>query len=203
MIFEPQSPQFPASSLPATSAPSVEASKLETVSIQVSIPETEPQPSIDPPIFFKFEADFVESLRCIPMQVRYKLDTCGVKLKLEHWHRFDDRDRQALVTQPCDTSVTVTTYRDTLRQLVQAKTGTLPKDLPIEDNPPWSNVDAIPADVLDQAARCQITLNRKGWRSLSDLQRFALIKLSRPSHENRNFLPAAIEFGFVPIQLNH
>ncbi|HEY9298982.1 MAG TPA: nitrate reductase associated protein, partial [Phormidium sp.] len=26
--------------------------------------------------FFQFEADFVNSLRCIPMQVRYKLDTC-------------------------------------------------------------------------------------------------------------------------------
>jgi hypothetical protein len=26
--------------------------------------------------FFQFEADFVESLCCIPMQVRLKLDTC-------------------------------------------------------------------------------------------------------------------------------
>ncbi len=31
---------------------------------------------------FQFEADFVASLRCIPIQVRYKLDTCGIKLKL-------------------------------------------------------------------------------------------------------------------------
>jgi len=32
--------------------------------------------------FFQFEADFVDSLRCIPMQVRFKLATCGIKLKL-------------------------------------------------------------------------------------------------------------------------
>ncbi|MDA0674030.1 MAG: hypothetical protein O3C67_10055, partial [Cyanobacteria bacterium] len=30
---------------------------------------------------------------------------------------------------------------------------------------------------------------------LIPLQRFALIKLSRPGHENRNFLPACQEFG--------
>ena len=51
--------------------------------------------------FFKFEADFVESLRCIPMQVRMKLDTCGVKLKLTHWHQFSQQERQTLVEMPC------------------------------------------------------------------------------------------------------
>ncbi|MBD0342498.1 MAG: nitrate reductase associated protein, partial [Microcoleus sp. Co-bin12] len=36
--------------------------------------------------FFEFEADFVEALRCIPMKVRLKLDTCGIKLKLQDWN---------------------------------------------------------------------------------------------------------------------
>jgi len=35
--------------------------------------------------FFEFEADFVDSLRCIPMHVRLKLDTC-IKLKLAQWN---------------------------------------------------------------------------------------------------------------------
>lgn len=38
--------------------------------------------------FFAFEADFVVSLGCIPMRVRYKLDTCGIKLKLPQWHQL-------------------------------------------------------------------------------------------------------------------
>ncbi|MEN9210118.1 MAG: nitrate reductase associated protein [Thermostichus sp. DG02_2_bins_29] len=33
------------------------------------------------------------------------------------------------------------------------------------------------------------------WKNLEDLQRFALIKLSRSNHENKNFLPALQEFG--------
>jgi hypothetical protein len=54
--------------------------------------------------FFQFEADFVDSLRCIPMQVRMKLDTCGIKLKLTHWHQFTQQERQALVEMPCTTA---------------------------------------------------------------------------------------------------
>jgi hypothetical protein len=45
-------------------------------------------------MFFEFEADFVEALRCIPMQVRLKLDTCGIKLKLQDWNHFNQAERQ-------------------------------------------------------------------------------------------------------------
>lgn len=146
-------------------------------------------------VFFQFEADFVESLRCIPMQVRYKLDTCGVKLTLNHWHQFTDHDRRSLVDHPCNTSVSLQAYRDQLRELVHRQTGQYPKDLPIEDEPAWSCSDLIPADVLTEAARWGHALTIAQWRSLSELQRFALIKLSRPGHENRNFQSAWSEFG--------
>jgi hypothetical protein len=36
-------------------------------------------------VYFAFENDFVDTFRCIPMIVRYKLDTCGIKLKLPEW----------------------------------------------------------------------------------------------------------------------
>jgi len=29
-------------------------------------------------LLYLFETNFVDSLRCIPMQVRFKLDTCGI-----------------------------------------------------------------------------------------------------------------------------
>jgi len=148
-------------------------------------------------VFFQFEADFVESLRCIPMQVRHKLDTCGVKLTLNHWHRLTDRDRHSLVDYPCNTSVNLQAYRDRLRELVHRQTGQYPKDLPIEDKPAWSHSHVIPVDVLTEAARWGQTLTIEQWRSLSQLQRFALIKLSRPGHENRNFQPALLEFGLA------
>ena len=75
------------------------------------------------PTFFQFEADFVESLRCIPMQVRYKLDTCGVKLKLHHWHQLEDEERQGLVEMPCATIEQIADYRRHLRQWVRDSHG--------------------------------------------------------------------------------
>ncbi len=143
---------------------------------------------------FQFEADFIESLRCIPMLVRMKLDTCGVKLKLSHWHQFSQSERQQLVTMPCATPAETATYQEFLQNLVIAKTGQPAKELAIAPNPPWLDATNIPQAIQTKAAEFNITLNLEQWRDLTPAQRFALIKLSRPSHENRNFLPALKEF---------
>jgi len=144
--------------------------------------------------FFQFERDFVESLRCIPMQVRYKLDTCGVKLKLHHWHNLTADDRRLLVSAPCTTEAQIASYRDTLRQLVNDRTGETPKDLAIDPDPPW-HLPSLPDSVCQKAAEFDIQLQPEQWQTLTPLQRFALIKLSRSGHENKNFLPAIVEFG--------
>lgn len=146
-------------------------------------------------VFFQFEADFVESLRCIPMQVRYKLDTCGVKLKLQHWHQFATSDRERLVTHPCSTPQEIVNYREMLQALVVQYTGSPAKDLAIDPEPPWLQADRVPADVQAQAEQVDVAIAPAQWAALSPLKRFALGKLSRPGHENRNFLPALREFG--------
>lgn len=149
-------------------------------------------------MFFQFEADFVESLRCIPMGVRYKLDSCGIKLKLEHWHRLSDAERQELVSLPCETSTELAHYRQQLQDWTQRDWGAAAKDLPVEAQPAWLAVTTIPTNVLEAGRVLDIELNLEQWRSLSPLQRFALIKLARPSHEHRNLLPALREFGLAP-----
>jgi hypothetical protein len=148
-------------------------------------------------LFFEFEQDFVGSLRCIPMVVRHSLDTCGVKLKLEHWNRFTQAERQALVDWPCDTPAAVIAYRDRLQALITHHTGAPAQTLEISSEPAWQNLQAIPAPVLGRFQAHQIPLSVQQWTSLSELQRFALIKLSRTSHENNNFLPAVEEFGLA------
>ncbi|WP_159790391.1 nitrate reductase associated protein [Sodalinema gerasimenkoae] len=147
-------------------------------------------------IFFQFEADFVESLRCIPMQVRYKLDTCGVKLKLHHWHQLDSDERQGLVEMPCETTQEIADYRRQLRQWVRDRSGETPKDLALDPDPPWLG-DQVPETVREKGRSLDLEISDHQWATLSPLQRFALIKLSRPSHENRNFYPALQEFGLL------
>jgi len=143
--------------------------------------------------FFQFEADFVSSLRCIPMQVRFKLDTCGVKLKLSHWNQFSPSERQTLVEQPCTTEAEITAYREALQQLVKQHCGAPADTLPIETQPAWMDA-TTPPSLQEKTQEVGVTITPQKWAALTPLQRFTLIKLSRPSHENKNFLPALQEF---------
>ncbi|MDJ0772804.1 MAG: nitrate reductase associated protein [Mastigocoleus sp. MO_167.B18] len=147
--------------------------------------------------FFQFEADFVDTLRCIPMQVRLKLDTCGVKLKLFHWNQFSDHERRTLVEMPCNTPLESQGYSEYLQGLVIKQTGKKAGELEIDPHPPWSNEQEIPPTTENKAAECGVTISVEQWKNLTPLQRFALIKLSRPSHENKNFYPALKEFGLI------
>lgn len=147
--------------------------------------------------FFQFEADFVDSLRCIPMQVRYKLDTCGIKLKLSDWNHFTQAERQALVDKPCQQETEIQAYREFLQQLVQQRYGELPTELPIESHPDWMNTDTIPITIQEKAEEVGVNVTPQQWEKLTPLQRFVLLKLSRPSHENQNFVPALREFQLM------
>jgi hypothetical protein len=144
---------------------------------------------------FQFEQDFVDSLRCIPMLVRLKLDTCGVKLKLVHWNQFNTDERRSLLEIPCSTSDEIENYRQFLQDLITQKTGQPATELAIASNPPWLDLEIIPESVQSKGAETGFELTLTQWRSLTPIQRFALIKLSRASHENHNFVPALQEFG--------
>lgn len=147
--------------------------------------------------FFQFEADFVESLRCIPMQVRLKLDTCGIKLKLPQWHLFSSQERETLVNLPCKTEEEIKIYRELLQQLVLQHTGETATELPVDRDPAWKKANEIAPSVREKAREIGVEITQQQWAGLTSEQRFALIKLSRSSHENRNFLPALQEFNLL------
>jgi hypothetical protein len=146
-------------------------------------------------MFFDFEADFVDSLRCIPMSVRLKLDTCGVKLKLAEWNHFTKAECDRLVELPCERSEEIAAYREYLSQLIVAHTGREPTSIAIDPTPAWLDRHSIPASIIDRASADGVELSLAQWQELRPLQRFALIKLTRSSHENNNFVPAMKEFG--------
>lgn len=150
------------------------------------------------PSYFKFETDFVDTLQCIPMLVRMKLDNCGVKLKLVHWNQLTLAERQTAVNLPCTTPKERQAYRQWLQALIVTKTGKPAKELEIDPNPAWLNEVNIPSVVQAKAKEYNLDLSLEQWSNLAPPQRFALIKLSRPSHENKNFILAMKEFGIVP-----
>jgi hypothetical protein len=145
---------------------------------------------------FAFESDFVESLRCIPMAVRFKLDACGVKLSLRQWSRFTRQDRHRLLIQPCETPRDRGVYRASLVELVAQRAGESAQ--PLAEAPPtqWRDRGQTAPAVVDHALALGLRPpSDRQWAALSPLQRFVLIKLSRDSHDNVNFAPAMSEFG--------
>jgi len=147
---------------------------------------------------FAFEDDFVASLRCIPMAVRLKLDRCAIKLTLRQWSRFTREDRSALLTAPCRGEAEVAAYRAGLVALVALRAREAAR--PLADPPIalWEAVGEAPPVVSAYARAVGVSPPSAGqWARLSELQRFALIKLTRDSHDNVNFIPAMREFGLV------
>jgi hypothetical protein len=147
--------------------------------------------------FFNFEADFVDSLRCIPMSVRLKLDTCGVKLKLAEWNHFSPSECQQLVDLPCDHFAEIEAYKEYVSRLIFDHTKHEASLLSIDPNPPWLNEREIPSTIEIKASESQAEISLAQWSNLTPLQRFALIKLTKSQHENNNFLPALTEFGLL------
>jgi hypothetical protein len=161
-------------------------------------PEASPCGDAAAPSYFEFESDFVDSLRCIPMVVRLRLDVSGVKLKLNEWSKLGKTERCALAESPCVTGEEITAFRESLSGMVEQATGSRPSLLADLPEPVWDRSDAVPAQVIEQAGALGLAFPVRAWAALRPLQRFALVKLSRPGHENRNFLPAMKEFGLAP-----
>ena len=78
-----------------------------------------------------------------------------------------------------------------------AKVDNLATTLPTEFDPAWLDDSQIPDTVREKAREFQIEISLEQWQKLPPSQRFALIKLSRPGHENLNFYPALKEFHIV------
>ncbi|MGH8206033.1 MAG: nitrate reductase associated protein [Steroidobacteraceae bacterium] len=147
---------------------------------------------------FDFERDFAGSLHCIPMSVRLKLDCCGVKLSLKQWNRLAVDERERLLGLPCDDAHSSASYRQLLISMVETRTGQAPKSLAIESDPEWAADERIPEQLRAYMATLQLApLTTTQWAQLGRVQRFALLKLSRPGHDNDNFVPALREFGVL------
>ncbi|NOT93229.1 nitrate reductase associated protein [Ferruginibacter sp.] len=148
--------------------------------------------------YFDFEEDFVEeNMRCIPIIVRFKMDAAGIKLKLTEWSKFKRDERIQLAVLPASTSEEAKLYNNYLSQLIEKYTNNKATELTINTKPDWGNLQSIPGMLAEKAKEFNLEITKEKWSSLTNLQRFALLKLCRPGHENKNFPKAIKEFGLI------
>ena len=145
--------------------------------------------------YFRFEKDFVEDgIRCVPMIVRYKLDLAGVKLKLKEWSLFEETEREMLAHLPCHQPNEISCYRNVVVTLIKSKCNAEPGFISIVKDPAWMVSYRVDPLVAEQAEKYNFKISVRQWAALNILQRFALLKLCRAGHENRNFPLAIKEF---------
>ncbi len=148
--------------------------------------------------YFTFEKDFVEeNIRCIPMIARFKLDACGIKLKLKEWSGMTEEERTNIAEYNCSTEEELRSYRKYVKTVILFRTSHEAQDMEVEKEPAWANENSIPESVQQKLTSLNAHLEQYKWKQLNDLQRFVLVKLSRPSHENRNFPIAMKEFNLL------
>jgi hypothetical protein len=145
---------------------------------------------------FQFEAEIYESLACVPMQARRKLDAVGIKIGLAQWQRLGRGERLMICHAPANSPEECAALRLFINEATMERAGSAPKELPEEArrgaNPPKSPPERLVAHVRALGRN----LTQDNWNALDDDERYALMKLGdveRPSHN----LPSAVA-EFLP-----
>lgn len=147
---------------------------------------------------FRFEQDKYYALRRIPLAIRLKLDRCGVKLLLGDWVKFSRADREELLALPGARPEEVAAFAVRLKQFITAVGGDPDLSVPLDPNPSWAEASTLPASVKDYLTKADLPVPTLAqWKAWSELQRFAVCKLTRAGHDNKNLLPALREFGVL------
>lgn len=150
---------------------------------------------------FEFEQDGRYPLRRIPMVMRFNLDACGIKISLTAWITLSREQREELVCMPCESDYEKDLYRARLAAMLLQHANNPDASIElveVEQAPAWQNRNGLPQNMIDSLHELGLPLPTIAhWSGLSDLQRFALIKLTRSGHKNANLLPAMKEFGLL------
>jgi hypothetical protein len=140
---------------------------------------------------FKFEDEIYDSLSCLPMAARRKLDHLGIKIGLEQWQHLSRGERLMICHAPNTTEDEAEALRLFVNEVTLAKCGTPPKALPPEKrqgvNPPAS----VPQRLVESAQKSGVALTQAAWAALDDDERYALIKLGVEKESHK--LKAALE----------
>ena len=125
------------------------------------------------------------------------MDKVRIKLHLDEWSNFNVEERIRLAKMPCDNPEAMEEYYVHLSSLIKKYRNRIPTSIAKDNEKLIENMSALPQIVADKLSLFQWTISADQWEGLTELQRFALIKLSKAGHESRNFPTALKEFGLI------
>src|ERR1700720_4343352 len=125
---------------------------------------------------FKFEAEIYESLNCLPMAARRKLDAVGIKLHLAQWEQLGRGERLMICHAPADSEEEQSALRTFIEEVALARTDSPAKILSHDARRSADPPNQPPQMQAQHARVVGVELDDKAWAALDDDQRYALIK---------------------------
>jgi hypothetical protein len=142
---------------------------------------------------FQFEGEIYESLSCLPMAARRKLDLLGLKISHAQWLQLGRGERLMICHAPANSAEESEALSLFINEATVAKGGSAPKEQPeirVSARPPKSPS----ARLIENAKSAGVTLTQAAWDALDDDQRYALTKLGGAEKLSHKLKAAINEF---------
>ena len=141
---------------------------------------------------FDFEAEIYQSLSCLPMAARRKLDRLGLKISLQQWQQLSRAERLMICHAPATMPEECEVLRSFIDEVALARSGLPPRPLADASRKEAEPATEPPAILVANADKFGFALTTRAWKRLDDDERYALIKLGGGSTPSHNF-KAALE----------
>lgn len=142
---------------------------------------------------FKFEDELHQSLSCVPMAVRRKLDRIGVKISLAQWQQLGRGERLAICHLPVADAAECEAVRIFVEEAVQNRCGVGTRELSAELRRAADPPANPPTTLVDRATAIGVALKQADWERLDADERYALIKLGGGTEASHNLTAALHE----------
>ena len=147
---------------------------------------------------FVFEGEIHQSLSCVPLAVRRKLDVAGLKISLAGWQALSRAERLGLCHLPIANDDEVAVYREVMRGFCDGHGVALTTlDDPQAHSRVWNSVQ-MPAAVAARVAATGGSLDQAAWHALDEDSRYGLLKMAEPKQSPAKFQAILAELGFLP-----
>jgi len=138
-----------------------------------------------------------ESLECVPLTVRRKLDRAGLEISLAGWQQLSRAERMALCHLPVDSELELALYRE----MLLTSCGVVGVSLERLDDPNASArvrvVRATPEAIVERTREVGTSIADEVWCSLDEETRYALLKLTRLERNPLKIHALLVDLGLV------
>jgi len=142
---------------------------------------------------FKFEDEIYESLSCVPMAARRKLDRVGLKISLKQWQQLGRGERLAICHIPADSAEECDAVRLFVAEAIRNHCGVDAKELPLSDREAADPPAAPTPSLVERAQAAGFALGQREWDKLDRDERYALLKLGGGVETSHNLKAALRE----------